>query len=147
MYKLKVKLLTPTAKAPTVAHPGEDLAYDLYASEKTTIWPGRVCKVKTGIAVSSVCEILKDRLSRGGLIIKDRSSMAAQGIFTHAGVVDSGYTGEIVVLMTSLDHATILPGDKIAQMIPVSIFTGVVEVVEELAVSERGAKGFGSSGR
>jgi len=87
-----------------------------------------------------------------GGIIKDRSSMASKGITTSAGVIDAGYRGEVCVLLTyhTEDHAkpsvVIKRGDKIAQIVPVRVQTGSVEVVSELSDSARGEKGFGSSG-
>ena len=84
-----------------------------------------------------------------GLLIRDRSSMAARGIATTGGVIDAGYRGEILVLMTNLGDVAIelKAGEKIAQMIPVPVLTGEVRVVESLEESAREAKGFGSSGR
>jgi len=75
--------------------------------------------------------------------------MAARGLATTGGVIDSGYRGEILVLMTNLGtNATeIKAGEKIAQMIPVPVLTGAVEEVDILEVSSRAEKGFGSSGR
>ena len=65
---------------------------------------------------------------------------------TTGGVIDSGYRGEILVLMTNLGEATIelKAGEKIAQMIPVPVLTGLIEEVETLELSARDAKGFGS---
>jgi dUTP pyrophosphatase len=75
--------------------------------------------------------------------------MAARGIATTAGVIDAGYRGEILVLMTNLGEEAIelKAGEKIAQMIPVPVLTGPVEEVQTLEVSAREGKGFGSSGR
>lgn len=75
--------------------------------------------------------------------------MAARGIATTAGVIDAGYRGEILVLMTNLGEITVelKAGEKIAQMIPVPVLTGNVDVVESLEESARAEKGFGSSGR
>jgi dUTP pyrophosphatase len=75
--------------------------------------------------------------------------MAARGIATTAGVIDAGYRGEILILMTNLGEAAIelKAGEKIAQMIPVPVLTGSVETVESLEDSARAEKGFGSSGR
>ncbi len=75
--------------------------------------------------------------------------MAARGIATTGGVIDSGYRGEILVLMTNLGEAAVelKAGEKIAQMVPVPVLTGLVQVVESLEVSDRAEKGFGSSGR
>jgi dUTP pyrophosphatase len=74
--------------------------------------------------------------------------MAAKGIATTAGVIDAGYRGEILILMTNLgqDPLELRAGDKIAQMIPMPILTGVVQTVENLEESARAEKGFGSSG-
>jgi dUTP pyrophosphatase len=64
-------------------------------------------------------------------------------------VIDAGYRGEILVLMTNLGNTAIeiKAGEKIAQMLPVPGLTGGVEVVEDLEESARANKGFGSSGR
>ncbi|MBV9466537.1 MAG: dUTP diphosphatase, partial [Solirubrobacterales bacterium] len=65
------------------------------------------------------------------------------------GLIDSGYRGELVVLLLNTDrHAefTIAPGDRIAQLVLVRIETPAVVEVDTLAASQRGAGGFGSSG-
>ncbi len=143
---LRVKLLEPGARLPAVAHPGEDLGYDLFALEATTLAPRATVKVRTGIAVEARHPATGAPL---GLLVRDRSSMAARGIATTAGVIDAGYRGEILVLMTNLTEAAVelKAGEKIAQMIPVAVLTGLVQEVETLEVSARAEKGFGSSGR
>ena len=143
---LRVKLLEAGARAPVVAHPGEDLGYDLFALEGVVLAPRATVKVRTGIAVEArhpaTCAPL-------GLLVRDRSSMAARGIATTAGVIDAGYRGEILVLMTNLGETAVelKAGEKIAQMIAVPVLTGDVETVESLEDSARAEKGFGSSGR
>jgi dUTP pyrophosphatase len=101
--------------------------------------------VRTGIAVEARHPETGAPL---GLLVCDRSSMAAKGIATTGGVIDAGYRGEILVLMTNLtDRAVELKAaEKIAQMIPVPVLTGSVQEVETLEDSARAAKGFGSSG-
>ena len=143
---LRVKLLDPGARAPVVAHPGEDLGYDLFALEGVALNPRATVKVRTGIAVEARHPHTGAPL---GLLVRDRSSMAARGIATTAGVIDSGYRGEILILMTNLSDTPIElnAGEKIAQMIPVPILTGPVHEVETLEDSARAEKGFGSSGR
>jgi dUTP pyrophosphatase len=143
---LRVKLLEQAAKLPVVAHPGEDLGYDLFALEAVTLAPHATVKVRTGIAVEARHPKTGVPL---GLLVRDRSSMASRGIATTAGVIDAGYRGEILVLMTNLGEAAVelKAGEKIAQMIPVPILTGPVEEVETLEDSARAEKGFGSSGR
>lgn len=143
---LRVKLLEPGARAPEVAHPGEDLGYDIFALEPMTLAPSAAVRVRTGIAVEARHPETGAPL---GLLVRDRSSMAARGIATTGGVIDAGYRGEILILMTNLGEETVQlkAGEKIAQMIPVPVLTGTVEVVGSLEESARAAKGFGSTGR
>jgi dUTP pyrophosphatase len=143
---LRVRLLEPGARAPEVAHPGEDLGYDVFALEALSLGPHKTIRVRTGIAVEARHPETGTPL---GLLIRDRSSMAARGLATTGGVIDAGYRGEILVLMTNLGDQTVQigAGEKIAQMIPVPVLTGTVEVVEALQDSARAEKGFGSSGR
>ncbi len=148
---LKVKLLDPHATPPSVQHPGEDLAFDLYALEQTSLVALQPTKVRTGISAVFTPDRAADSHQNYGLLIRDRSSMAAKGIATLGGVVDSGYRGEILVVMVLLGHDaiyTIAAGDKIAQMIPVPVLTGAgVQLVAELPPARRGERGFGSSGK
>jgi len=142
---LRVKLLDPAARAPVVAHPGEDLGYDLFALEGVLLAPRQTGRVSTGVAVEARHPATGMPL---GLLVRDRSSIAAKGIATTAGVIDAGYRGEILILMTNLGEALveIHAGDKIAQMIPVPVLTGAVQTVDSLEDSARAEKGFGSSG-
>jgi dUTP pyrophosphatase len=142
---LKVKLHRPEAKAPTVAHPGEDLGYDVYAAESVLLPPRGNAVVPTGISVELTSA---DGLPMGALL-RDRSSMAIRRLIVTAGVIDSGYRGEIRVVMENLgdSRAEIHAGDKIANLIPYPVLTGQVSVVDDLAESSRAAGGFGSSGR
>jgi dUTP pyrophosphatase len=143
---LRVKLLDPSARLPVVAHPGEDQGYDLFALEDAFLAPRVTVRVRTGIAVEARHPATGAPL---GLLVRDRSSMAARGIATTAGVIDAGYRGEILVLMTNLGQSLVevKAGDKIAQMIPIPVLTGAVEAVDSLEDSDRAEKGFGSSGR
>ncbi len=142
---LRVKLLETGARAPVVAHPGEDLGYDVFALEPVVLAPRITVRVRTGIAVEARHPGTGAAL---GLLVRDRSSMAARGIATTGGVIDAGYRGEILVLMTNLggDPVELKAGEKIAQVIPVPVLTGVVEEVGNLNESMRAEKGFGSSG-
>jgi len=163
---LKVKLLHPDARVPTVSHAGSDLGFDLYALEDMVLQPGVVCRVRTGIAVEGP--------EGYGFVLGDRSSMAAKGVTYAGGRIDAGYRGEILVclintnqpeyslrvvrdgsgcvvdvVMEKTDVAVRLrKGDKIVQISPFSAMTASEPIeVEELSASERGEKGFGSSGR
>ena len=143
---LRVKLLDPAARLPQVAHPGEDLGYDLFALESVTLVPRATLRVRTGIAVEARHPHTGDPL---GLLVRDRSSVASRGVATTAGVIDAGYRGEILILMTNIgsEPQQLNAGEKIAQMIPVPILTGPVQQVESLESSARTHKGFGSSGK
>ena len=79
---LLVKLLDPGARAPVVAHPGEDLGYDLFALEAVSLAPHTTIKVRTGISVEARHPATGASL---GLLVRDRSSMAARGVATTAG--------------------------------------------------------------
>ncbi len=142
---LKVKLLRPGAKAPTIAHPGEDLGYDIYAAEDVTIAARANAVVPTAIAI----ELTSAADEPLGALLRDKSSMAARRLALTGGVIDAGYRGEIKVLIENLGEraAEIHAGDKLANLIPYPVLTTPVETVEELAQSSRNAGGFGSSGR
>ncbi|MGZ4812135.1 MAG: dUTP diphosphatase [Terriglobales bacterium] len=142
---LKVKLLVPTAKAPAVAHPGEDLGYDLFAAADITIPARDHAIVPTGIAI----EVSDEKGRAMGALLRDKSSMAAKRLVLTGGVIDAGYRGEIRVLMENMGDGpvTIHAGDKIANLIPYPVLTGEVVVVDDLAQSQRMAGGFGSTGK
>jgi dUTP diphosphatase len=137
---LKVKKLSPDATLPTVAHPGEDIGYDLYSAADLTIPAHGAAGVPTGIAV--------EFSPPAGGIVKTRSGLAKKRLMCNAGVIDAGYRGEIIVLMENFgpEPYTIRRGDKIAQLLEHPF--PATEVVEaELNETSRGAKGFGSSGQ
>jgi dUTP pyrophosphatase len=140
---LKVRRLDARAVLPTRAYPG-DAGLDLYALDEQRLGPGERASVGTGISV----EIPEDQ---AGLVLP-RSGLAARhgiAIVNAPGLIDSGYRGEIRVLLLNTDRTepfTLSAGDRIAQLVLVRVETPAVEEVDELALSERGAGGFGSSG-
>ena len=137
---LKVKRLSPEAVLPTVAHPGEDIGYDLYSAEELTIPARGAAGVHTGIAIEFV--------PAAGGIVKTRSGLAKRRLMCNAGVIDAGYRGEIIVLMENLAEQpyTIRKGDKVAQLLEHPFLAGDVRE-GELSDAARGGKGFGSSGQ
>ena len=142
---LKVKLLNSNARVPTVAHPGEDLGYDIYSAETLTIAPRGQALAPTGIAI----ECTSPTGEAMGALLRDKSSLASRRLALTGGVIDAGYRGEIKVLLENLgeEPAVIHAGDKIANLIPYPVLTGEVKVVDDLGKSGRKADGFGSSGR
>jgi dUTP pyrophosphatase len=140
---LKVRRLEPAARLPTRAYPG-DAGLDLYALEDGRLGPGERASIRTGIAVE-----IPD--GQAGLVLA-RSGLAARhgiALVNAPGLIDAGYRGEVRVLLLNTDLVesfTIAAGDRIAQLVLVRVETPAVVEVEELALSERGAGGFGSSG-
>jgi len=158
---MKFKLVAKDARLPTL-EPGA-VGYDMYSVEQITLppfdpeieWEGYtlaelvtkvpddydiVRRVGTGVAVG-----LPD--SHVGLF-RDRSSIGSRGIIVTGGVIDPSYRGETLVCLLNLlpFRVTILKGDKIAQMLVMPCVTSEPEAVDDLSKTERGAKGFGSTG-
>jgi dUTP pyrophosphatase len=144
---LLCKRLDKDAILPTVTHVGEDLGYDLYSIEYARLEPNSVVKIRTGVSAKFVEE--PQNIKEFGLLYRDRSSLAFQGITVVGGVIDSGYCGELIVMLINLSSVTrhINAGDKIVQMIPTPIYAETSSWVDELPSSARDKKGFGSSGR
>ncbi len=141
--KIRVRKLDATAQLPRYAHVGAfgDLAADLYAVAGTTLEAGTTMLVATGVAMEFP--------ETHGALVEDRSGLAVRGVTTLAGVIDPGYRGEIKVVMTNLsgDAVEIKAGDRIAQLRIVRRIEAEFEEVSELVEAERGARGFGSTGR
>jgi dUTP pyrophosphatase len=141
---LRVQRLDPAATLPVRAYE-HDAGLDLHALEAVELAPGERASVRTGIAV----EIPE---GQAGLVLP-RSGLAAQhgiALVNAPGLIDAGYRGELRVLLLNTDRnerCAIAAGDRIAQLVLVRVETPPVEEVAELGASERGAGGFGSSGR
>jgi len=144
MIKLKVERIKKAknnkALLPSYTHEG-DAGLDLRAAEDTLLKSGQRKLVPTGIKVA---------IPPGYVgLIKDRSGLAAKsGIHTLAGVVDSGYRGEVGVVLynTSEKDFSVAGGERIAQLLIMPV--AKVEVEEtDLDTTQRGEKGWGSSGR
>ncbi len=140
---LRVRRLEPDARLPSRAYPG-DAGLDLYALEPATLAPGERAAIRTGIAV----EIPE---GQAGLVLP-RSGLARRhgiSVVNAPGLIDAGYRGEVQVLLLNTDRSepfALAAGDRIAQLVLVGVHTPEVVEADELALSERGAGGFGSSG-
>jgi dUTP pyrophosphatase len=132
------------AIVPTRAHEG-DAGLDLYACESAHIGPGERWSIGTGVAV----EIPE---GHAGLVLP-RSGLAREhgiALVNSPGLIDSGYRGEIRVLLLNTDPAEtfrLAPGDRIAQLLVTPVVSAEPVEVKVLAESTRGSGGFGSSGR
>lgn len=140
--ELPVKLLSDTAKPPLRAHDG-DAGADLHADETVTIEPGGRALVGTGIAIAIP-------YGRVGLI-HPRSGLAHKHgvtVLNTPGTVDYGYVGEVKVnLFNAGDEPfTVTPGMRIAQLVVQDVHLPEVMVVDDLADTERGSAGHGSTG-
>lgn len=137
---LYVKKLDTDAIIPTKGSAGA-AGYDLYALEDTVLSVMKTTKVRTGIAVS-MPEHCYGRIA-------PRSSLGAKGIIVHAGVVDSDYRGEIIVLLQSTEKEYyIKKGERIAQLILERYeYSSIIEEVDSLDCTDRGEGGFGSTGK
>jgi dUTP pyrophosphatase len=142
--ELPVAKLEDAAVLPSRAHEG-DAGLDLHACEAAHIGPGERWSVGTGIAV----EIPE---GHAGLVLP-RSGLARKhgiALVNAPGLIDSGYRGELRVLLLNTDPAEIFrvePGDRIAQLVIAPIALAEPVEAEALTDSSRGDGGFGSSGR
>lgn len=136
--KLKV-MLDPGAKMPTRAH-STDAGLDLYSRECFKLYPGESHKFDTGVHVAI----------REGFVgmIKSKSGLNVNHGITSEGVIDSGYTGSIMIkLYNNGPHSVLIEkGQKISQLVILPIITPDVELVDSLEDTERGNGGFGSTG-
>jgi dUTP pyrophosphatase len=142
MISIGVKKLHPAAILPKYSHDGEygDLAADLYAVEEVTFLTGDVRAISIGIALEFPPGY--------GALVADRSGLAMKGLTTFAGVIDPGYRGELKVVAAYFGAAplTLKAGDRVAQLRIVERLGAEFREVEDLGVSERAHKGFGSTG-
>jgi len=140
---LRIARLDERARLPTRAHHG-DAGLDLYALDAAVLAPGERASVPTGIAV----EIPP---GQAGLVLP-RSGLAARhgiSVVNAPGLIDSGYRGEVRVLLLNTDREhpfELGAGDRIAQLVLVTVELPTLVEVDALSDSERGAGGFGSSG-
>jgi len=141
---LRISKLKEGATLPSRAHEG-DAGLDLYACEAAHLGPGERWSVGTGIAVEVPEEHAGLVLPRSGLAREHGISLV-----NSPGLIDSGYRGEVSVLLLNTDPAEVFriePGDRIAQLVIVPIAPVEPIEAEALAESARGEGGFGSSGR
>lgn len=138
--ELKVKKVQMDAKLPQYGHVG-DAGLDLFSSIDFILEKGRVEAIPSGIKVA-----IPDGFVG---LIWDKSGVSLKGVHRLAGVIDSGYRGEVKVVMINLSGKpfAIDKGMKIAQMLVQPITMVRVVETEDLDDTSRGEGGFGSTGK
>jgi dUTP pyrophosphatase len=143
--ELAIRLLHPDARPPARTRP-HDAGYDLSAVEAVTLAPGERRLVGTGVAVAIPHGL-------AGLVTPRSGLAANHGIhpLNAPGLIDPNYRGELKVALhnAGAEPFAVAVGDRIAQLLLVPVWTPELTVVDELPPSpdDRGAAGFGSSGR
>jgi dUTP pyrophosphatase len=142
--EVPIRRLDPELPLPSYAHEG-DAGMDLFASRSVTLRPGERALVGTGIAVA---------IPHGHAgFVQPRSGLALRqgiGIVNSPGLIDSGYRGEISVVLINLDAtkpAVVERGDKVAQLVVLPVARARLVPTDDLPATGRGAGGFGSTGR
>ena len=131
---MEIVLMNDKAIIPTRASK-RSAGLDLYSSIDAYVEIGSIKKINTGICVS-----LPEN-SYGS--IKGKSSLAAKGLLTLGRIIDNDYTGEIIIIMTSLiEPIKIKQEQKIAQLIVSNIMYPEIKLVKFLKSTERNDKGF-----
>ena len=128
------------AVLPTRAH-ASDAGLDLYGLEDVLLIPNEGKMARTGIAMAIPAGYVG--------LVADRSSLAKRGVKTAGGVIDAGYRGEIHIVLRNLTSESIhlKRGERIAQLLIIPVATPAVREVTSLDETDRGEKGFGSSGK
>ncbi len=137
---IPAKKLREDAKLPEYEHEG-DAGMDVFSVEAVVLEPGARHAISTGIAIAVPDGYV-------GLVWDKSGRALKEGLSTMAGVIDSGYRGEvqIVVLNTSTEPIQIEAHQKVAQILIQSVLSGMVTEVVELDDTTRGEGGFGSTG-
>ena len=145
MEKINVKRLREGAKLPTYGS-AEAAGADLYAclEEAVTVTPGETKAIPTGIALEVPRSCAGLVYARSGLACKQGLAPANK-----VGVIDSDYRGEVLVMLHNhgTEPRTVSSGDRIAQLVITPVYTPGFSEVEELSDTDRGAGGFGSTGK
>ena len=132
--------LSPNAKAPAPQYAG-DARCDLYVSETTTVEPNCFADIPCGIAML---------LPRGmwARITGRSSTIRKKKLLVIEGIIDNGYTGPLFCAVWNMSDKPVIieAGDRVAQLIPHRLNPVDWEEASMLPQTERGSKGFGSSG-
>ena len=142
MIELPIQKVRPDAVVPSRAYAG-DAGLDLAATERIELGPGERVDVPTGLAVA-----IPDGYAG---FVQPRSGLASRHgitIVNAPGLIDSGYRGELMVVLHNTDRTrafVVEAGMRIAQLVVLPIPEVELVEVDELPATERGGRGFGSS--
>lgn len=142
--RIRVKRLKDEAQLPAYAHgPAEDAGMDLRSVEDVLLEPGVPRAIPTGLAIELPSGFEAQLRMRSGLALKHALILP-----NAPATIDPGYRGElrVIVLNCGREPYQVSRGDRIAQLI-VARYEAIEWEEGELGVSERGAGGFGSSGK
>ena len=145
MKQIPVKKLRPNAIIPTYGS-AEAAGADLYACLETPveIAPGSTAFIPTGIAMEIPAGYAGLAYARSGLACKKDLAPANE-----VGVIDSDYRGEFMIALHNhgREVRVIEHGERIAQLVITPVFTPGFTEASELSDTQRGAGGFGSTGK
>lgn len=143
--KIKFEKIHPAAKTPTKAYPN-DACWDVYSVESATIMANTVAKINTG---------LRFEIPPGYVLkVYSKSGLASKGVqvYNAPGIVDSSYVGQLIIILGYISNFDpswypVQAGEKVAQiclekLLDYELEEGVVDTN-----TDRGDKGFGSSGK
>lgn len=140
---LRVVRLDPDVALPAYAHPG-DAGLDLAAARATTVGPGARAAIPTGLAVAIPEGWVGLVHPRSGLALREGLT-----VVNAPGTIDSGYRGEVQVLVVNLgdEEVALRKGERVAQLVLQRVGRATVVEADSLEDTSRGAGGFGSTGR
>jgi len=144
MTDLLIQQLDSELPLPRFAKPG-DAGADLYARIDLILAPGERALMPTGIAIALPPGFAAFIHPRSGLAIRDGLSMV-----NAPGTIDASYRGEVQVILVNMDtknSISIKRGDRVAQLVIQRVENVQIVPVDALPGTERGAGGFGSTGK
>jgi dUTP pyrophosphatase len=142
--RIRLRRLDPGLPLPSYARAG-DAGLDLLSAEDVSLKPGERGAIGTGLAVEIPGGYAGFVHARSGRALREGLALA-----NAPGLIDSGYRGEIKVIVVNLDPENVVHvarGDKIAQLVVQPVATAELVEVDDLEDTERGGGGFGSTGR
>ncbi len=142
MVTVKIKLLNKKAKVPKYAHSG-DSGLDLFSVENKLLLPGESTLIHTGLMIELPTGFEAQIRTRSGLALRHKII-----VLNSPGTIDNNYRGEINIIL--INHGKkeyfVKEGSKIAQMVITPVWIAHIVKVDDLSSTNRGEKGFGSSG-